>query len=159
MRRNQLLFSVPEIHLRRDQLQPSHCRARNCNRGNSSSLSEFERAGETCGRYFSLSQGVRASLVRLVRGLDDHGLLHLNQARPSQFLQLFDQRIDLLRSLDELNLERKMVGDFDNATRMDMVIRSETGNALKNRRPGDSIEEQVVENRGISRDPMVSGSF
>ena len=61
--------------------------------------------------------------------------------------------------LDKFNFERQMVGNFDEAGGMHVVIRAESGDALQDRGAGNSAIEEEVENAGIRWNAVVGRSL
>ena len=53
-------------------------------------------------------------------------------------------------TLDELDLDRHLVGQIDQSAGVQFVIGAEAGNAAGHRRVRDPAEEQVVENRRVT---------
>jgi len=88
-------------------------------------------------------------LGRLCHG----GLLNLYHSCASQLLQLAEKFIDLLARFNEFNLERKMVGDFNEAGGMHVVIRAKSGYPFQYGCAGDAAIEEKVDDARISWDP------
>src|SRR5581483_529350 len=93
-------------------------------------------------------------LRRDLRRLHHYSFLHFDESGPGQLFEPFHQLLDLLWRLDELHLQREMVGYLDEAARMDVMVCAEPGNSLQYRRSRHSAEEQVIQNGRVDRHSM-----
>src|SRR5215467_37390 len=57
--------------------------------------------------------------------------------------------------LDALDLDRHLVGQLDQAIRVQLVIRAKSGNAARHSRTGDATEEEKVEDGGVAGHPVI----
>jgi hypothetical protein len=74
---------------------------------------------------------------------NDHGcLLHFDQAGSDPFLELREDRIDLITRFDEFDFDRQMVRDFENVGGVDAVCVAESGDAFYDCGPGDCTVEE-----------------
>ena len=85
--------------------------------------------------------------------------LGLDEARAGQFFKLGKDGTDFFMALDELDFDGQLVGDFDQISGVKMVICAETGNALGDRGSGHTAIEKEVENTGVERNALMSGSI
>ena len=103
----------------------------------------------------SLLTGADFQLVFVRRGIDDRCVLHFDEAVGRELGQLGQHFVNPLCRLDEFDLDRHLIGQFDQSAGVQLVIGTEAGNTARHGRIRDAAKEQVVEDGGITRGAVI----
>lgn len=90
---------------------------------------------------------------------DDRGFLHFDQAGGGSLFELGKDCIDLFARLDELDLDGKVIGDFEDVGRVHAMRGAESSDSLGHRCAGDSGVEEEIEDRGVDGNAVVFRSI
>jgi hypothetical protein len=90
---------------------------------------------------------------------DDRGFLHFDEAGGGSFFELGKDCFDLLARLDELDLDGKVIGDFENVGRVHAMRGAESSDSFGHCRAGNSGVEEEIEDRGVDGNAVVFRSI